>query len=170
MKVLYIAILGFTSLALAAPQTYNRREESKEEATDRLLFDTSIEDFMKAHDEKNPSNLIWEGDGCSGSPDDPMRFNFTASCYRHDFGYGNLKDQDRFDDDKKKVDKKFKDDMKDECDKEDNVLKEAACKGLAELYYRAVRAFGSIASADEKDEEIMKEIEKAKEWIKSLFD
>ena len=34
----------------------------------------------------------WSTDYCSSSPDNPLGFNFTLSCYRHDFGYRNYKE------------------------------------------------------------------------------
>ncbi len=30
----------------------------------------------------------WSTDYCSSSPDNPLGFDFTLSCYRHDFGTG----------------------------------------------------------------------------------
>ena len=33
----------------------------------------------------------WSTDYCSSSPDNPLGFNFTLSCWRHDFGYRNYK-------------------------------------------------------------------------------
>ncbi|KAF8462006.1 prokaryotic phospholipase A2-domain-containing protein [Kalaharituber pfeilii] len=113
-------------------------------ATDRLLFEVSIKEFLDAKSRRDPSELIWDDDGCSSSPDKPLGFNFLPSCQRHDFGYRNYKNQGRFtEENRKKIDDNFKKDMYDECDKQ-NFIKKPICKGLAITYYNAVRAFGNL--------------------------
>ncbi len=42
------------------------------------------------HRRQRPTPFDWSSDGCSKSPDQPMGFDFTAACWRHDFGYRNF--------------------------------------------------------------------------------
>ncbi len=42
------------------------------------------------HRRNRPAPFDWSSDGCSNSPDHPMGFDFTAACWRHDFGYRNF--------------------------------------------------------------------------------
>lgn len=126
-------------LALPAPSQLSTRE-TDEEATDRLLFDSTIDEFQTARDATDPSSLDWTSDGCSSSPDNPG-YDFLPSCYRHDFGYRNYKDQDRFtDENKDKIDSNFKSDMYNQCATEDN---EDNCQDIADIYYWAVSHIGS---------------------------
>lgn len=79
----------------------------------------------------------------SGTKDKPFGFDFSRACYRHDFGYANYRWEGRFTEDNRgKIDKNFKDDMFDVCNKSD-IFHRAICKGIAETYYGAVRACGS---------------------------
>ena len=140
-----LTLCAVLPLALSAPTPASHllsARETDEEATDRLLFDTSIADFQTARDAQDPATLDWSSDGCSSSPDQPG-FNFLPSCYRHDFGYRNYKDQDRFDDaGKDSIDSNFKADLYDECETEhgDDI---DACKNIADIYYWAVSNIGS---------------------------
>jgi Prokaryotic phospholipase A2 len=130
---------------------FSRQTPELEAATDRLLFATSMQDFLAARAAQDPPGLDWSSDGCSDSPDDPFGFNFNPSCERHDFGYRNYKKQDRFTDaNKLRIDNNFKQDMFDECATEDEqgILGEIGvgkdvCEATATVYYEAVRTFGS---------------------------
>ncbi|OJD16005.1 hypothetical protein AJ78_03797 [Emergomyces pasteurianus Ep9510] len=151
MKSTFIlAVCSMGALTLSAPSTagddststLSTRAETPQQATDRLLFSSTMTQFIAARKAKNPSSLNWDSDGCSKSPDKPG-FNFLPSCYRHDFGYRNYKAQDRFTkDNKKKIDKNFRSDLYDECAKEKDNDKEEDCKDIADIYYWAVSAFG----------------------------
>ncbi|KAK2763883.1 hypothetical protein FQN54_009501 [Arachnomyces sp. PD_36] len=136
-----LALCAVLPLALAAPTTSQlSARETDEEATDRLLFDSAIEDFIAARDATDPASLDWSSDGCSSSPDNPG-FDFLNSCYRHDFGYRNYKAQDRFSDENKdSIDTNFKNDLYNQCETEDSV---DTCKGIADIYYWAVSNIGS---------------------------
>ena len=141
MQLTQSLALSLPALALALP-TLVPRLTVLETTTDILLFTDTIAIFEAARNSQSPSTLIWTSDGCSDSPDNPLGFNFKPSCHRHDFGYRNYKAQARFTDDaKNKIDKNFKDDMDDECNKE-KLLERVACKALAEVYYEAVQEFG----------------------------
>jgi hypothetical protein len=91
----------------------------------------------------------WSTDYCSSSPDAPLGFDFTLSCYRHDFGYRNYKAAGQFDANKPRLDDAFYADLSRECDTYDPVV-QPACESLAWIYYEAVRVFGyaSISQAD----------------------
>lgn len=118
-------------------------DASLESTTDTLLFSSSMADFLTARASQTPAELDWSSNGCSYSPEDPLGFDFEPSCQRHDFGYRNYKAQGRFDDSgKAAIDDQFREDMRAVC-AEETLLKEVACKGVAEVYYRAVVTFGS---------------------------
>jgi hypothetical protein len=85
----------------------------------------------------------WSTDYCSNSPDNPLGFNFTMSCARHDFGYRNYKAVGRFPANKPRVDSAFYEDLKRKCATY-NVVVRPACEALAWTYYQAVKAFGSV--------------------------
>lgn len=91
----------------------------------------------------------WTTDYCSSSPDNPLGFNFTLSCYRHDFGYRNYKEMAQFPANKGRLDSAFYADLQRACDRY-NAWVRPACDSLAWTYYQAVRAFGRVAvsSAD----------------------
>ena len=118
------------------------RQTGSQAVTDKLLFSTSMADFQKARDAKDPSNLIWDSNGCTASPDRPFGYDFLQSCQRHDFGYRNYKAQGRFSEDNKdKIDSNFRQDLYNECDKK-SVVSRAVCRGTAKIYYEAVSSFG----------------------------
>ena len=114
--------------------------------TDRLLFTATMAEFQAARSAKSPSELDWDSNGCTASPDEPLGYDFQPSCQRHDFGYHNYKDQDRFSDSSKdKIDSNFKKDMYNECNSHGK-LGAVVCKGIANIYYEAVSTFGSKRS------------------------
>ncbi|ETN45601.1 uncharacterized protein HMPREF1541_09433 [Cyphellophora europaea CBS 101466] len=119
-----------------------RQTPALEEETDRLIFTTSMSEFQSARSAQSPPELDWTSNGCTASPDNPLGFDFLASCQRHDFGYRNYKAQDRFTEPAREtIDDNFRDDMYAQCASEGGL--EGVCRGVADLYYEAVRAFGS---------------------------
>jgi Prokaryotic phospholipase A2 len=85
----------------------------------------------------------WSTDYCSDSPDNPLGFNFSMSCARHDFGYRNYKAVSQFPANKSRLDSAFYEDLKRKCATY-NVFVRPACNALAWTYYQAVKAFGSV--------------------------
>ena len=92
----------------------------------------------------------WSTDYCSSSPDNPLGFNFTLSCYRHDFGYRNYKAMGQFSANKSRLDSAFYEDLKRVCTTYNAVVR-PACYSLAWTYYQAVSAFGSVAAVQQAD-------------------
>lgn len=98
MRFSLLSIAAIVSSAVAAPAETLEVRETTVQATDRLVFSSTISQFITARNARNPSTVDWSSDGCSSSPDNPLGFNFENSCYRHDFGYRNFKAQSRFTD------------------------------------------------------------------------
>jgi len=107
MKFTTVAtLLSFGSAAVAAPapassdaaEMLDKRQSlsTKMVKTDTYMWSTTLSNFIRYRNSKNPSWLIWTSDGCTSSPDKPFGWNFVLGCYRHDFGYRNYKNQDRF--------------------------------------------------------------------------
>ncbi|MER7331116.1 MULTISPECIES: phospholipase [unclassified Micromonospora] len=92
----------------------------------------------------------WSTDYCSSSPDNPLGFNFTLSCYRHDFGYRNYKAMGQFSANKSRLDSAFYEDLKRVCATYSTIVR-PACYSLAWTYYQAVSAFGSVAAVKQAD-------------------
>ncbi|MBQ1072193.1 phospholipase [Micromonospora sp. C31] len=92
----------------------------------------------------------WSTDYCSSSPDNPLGFKFSLSCYRHDFGYRNYKAMGRFSTNKARLDSAFYADLKRVCATY-NAAVRPACYSLAWTYYQAVSAFGSVAAVQQAD-------------------
>ncbi|MEV1287121.1 phospholipase [Micromonospora sp. NPDC049679] len=86
----------------------------------------------------------WSTDYCSSSPDNPLGFDFTLACYRHDFGYRNYKAAGQFPGNKNRLDSAFYEDLKRKCATYSSSVR-PACTSLAWTYYEAVRAFGAPA-------------------------
>jgi hypothetical protein len=86
----------------------------------------------------------WSTDFCSGSPDNPLGFDFRLSCWRHDFGYRNYKHVGLFEANKPRLDDAFYADMKRKCATY-NYFVRPACYSLAWTYYQAVKAFGATS-------------------------
>ena len=113
------------------------------QVTDEYLFETSLSDFTDLRSEQPHSDqLDWSSDSCSWSPDQPLGFDFSTSCDRHDFGYRNYKAQSRFTEDGRlRVDDNFKADMYGACGDD------GTCKAAANVYYAAVREFGGMSTS-----------------------
>ncbi|MEV4491411.1 phospholipase [Micromonospora coxensis] len=92
----------------------------------------------------------WSTDYCSSSPDNPLGFSFSLSCYRHDFGYRNYKAMGQFSANKPRLDSAFYADLKRVCARY-NVVVQPACYSLAWTYYQAVRSFGTVAAVQQSD-------------------
>jgi len=95
-------------------------------------------------------NFDWSTDYCSSSPDNPLGFNFSLSCWHHDFGYRNYKAVGQFPANKDRLDNMFYADLKRVCATY-NSLVQPACYSLAWTYYEAVHLFGSIAKVRQVD-------------------
>ncbi|KAH7371684.1 secretory phospholipase-like protein A2 [Pyrenochaeta sp. MPI-SDFR-AT-0127] len=144
-NILVIIFLGFASLVFSSPPPVDPNLEriARELWTTKVIFDTPMADFVKLRDAKaGPQGLTWEADGCTNADDSPFGWNFKNSCNRHDFGYRNYKLQGRFTkQDRKKIDKNFKNDMFNQCAHENG--SKDACRTMAKMYYRSVRMFGA---------------------------
>jgi phospholipase A2-like protein len=92
----------------------------------------------------------WSTDYCSSSPDNPLGFDFTLSCWHHDFGYRNYKAIGQFPANKDRVDTMFYADLKRKCATY-SVITQPACYSLAWTYYQAVHIFGSISAVSPAD-------------------
>jgi hypothetical protein len=92
----------------------------------------------------------WSTDYCSSSPDNPLGFDFTLSCHRHDFGYRNYKAIGQFPANKPRLDSAFYEDLKRRCGTYSSAVR-PACLALAWAYYQAVSIFGSVSQAQIDD-------------------
>ncbi|WP_017538883.1 phospholipase [Nocardiopsis halophila] len=137
--------------------------------TDRLVFEHTLDEFIAVSDRRpHEPQLDWSNDGCSMSPDEPLGYDFNPGCVRHDFGYRNFKLQQRFDEaNRLRIDNVFRDDLYGICDGD------WLCRGVADIYYSAVRGFGGVASdlddalqrgdVEEKTERFLATAERAEE-------
>jgi hypothetical protein len=92
----------------------------------------------------------WSTDYCSSSPDNPLGYNFSLSCWHHDFGYRNYKAIGQFPANKDRVDSMFYADLKRSCATYTTIL-QPPCYSLAWTYYQAVHLFGSISAVSPAD-------------------
>jgi hypothetical protein len=139
MKFLGTIMMLAVSGALAAPAA--GKHYDVEAVTDQLLFDDTLPEFMTARANQDPSYLDWTSDGCTDSPDNPLGFPYTPACNRHDFGYQNYRNQDRFTKAAKaSIDLNFKSDLYYQCETNGEYV--SVCKALADVYYYAVVEFG----------------------------
>ncbi|KAF4445832.1 phospholipase A2 [Fusarium austroafricanum] len=134
------------------------RRQSANTVTDNLLFSVSLPTFTARRNARDPPTLDWSSDGCTSSPDNPFGFPFVPACNRHDFGYQNYRIQKRFTvSAKAKIDSNFKNDLYFQCN---GVSASGVCRGLADVYYAAVRAFGGDdATPGKRDDDLVKEYE-----------
>lgn len=95
-------------------------------------------------------NFDWSTDYCSASPDKPLGFDFTLSCWHHDFGYRNYKAIGTFPANKDRVDSMFYADLERKCATYSAIVR-PACYSLAWTYYEAVHNFGSLAAVQQAD-------------------
>ncbi|MDT5037226.1 MAG: hypothetical protein QOE03_2411 [Micromonosporaceae bacterium] len=85
----------------------------------------------------------WTTDYCSGAPNQPLSFNFTLACVRHDFGYRNYRAANRFPANKPRIDNAFYADMQRVCARS-NAFVRPSCLSVAWTYYQAVHVFGNL--------------------------
>ncbi|GAB3208248.1 hypothetical protein GCM10027294_18130 [Marinactinospora endophytica] len=129
--------------------------------TDTYLFATPLAEFDAIRDQRpHADQLVWDSDGCSWSPDEPFGYEFLSSCERHDFGYRNYKQQSRFTEEARlRIDNQFRTDMYSVCG--GNVL----CRGVAVIYYNAVREFGGSGVSTAEALERANAIERAESYL-----
>ncbi|RCV53177.1 phospholipase [Marinitenerispora sediminis] len=111
--------------------------------TDDYLYSRSLAEFSSIRAQQPYADqLDWSSDACSWSPDQPIGYDFTSSCHRHDFGYRNYKLQSRFTEENRlRIDNNFRDDMYSVCGSS------STCRGVANIYYAAVRQFGGSSTS-----------------------
>ncbi|KAK4095879.1 secretory phospholipase A2 [Parathielavia hyrcaniae] len=149
------SVLGLPSHSEAAPSSLVQRQTANQ-LTDQYLYSITLPTFTSRRNARNPPSLIWDSDGCSSSPDNPFGFPFVPACHRHDFGYRNYKNQNRFTTaGKLRIDNNFKTDLYNQCR---SVSVRGVCEALAEVYYAAVRAFGG-STQGKRDEDLVREYE-----------
>ncbi|WP_017627100.1 phospholipase [Nocardiopsis chromatogenes] len=129
-------------LAAAPAQADTLPPDELRRVTDAYVFDYALDDFIAVSEQRpHEPQLDWSNDGCSMSPDQPLGYDFNPGCVRHDFGYRNFKLQQRFDESNRlRIDNVFRDDLYGICDGD------WVCRGVADIYYSAVRGFGGFAS------------------------
>ena len=138
------AVLGVASPAAAVTTTQKLSVLSSWTQT-TASSTTAWNDARLHRDPWIAYSFNWTTDYCSSSPDNPLGFNFTLSCYRHDFGYRNYKAMGQFPANKSRLDSAFYEDLKRVCTTYNAVVR-PACYSLAWTYYQAVRAFGSVVT------------------------
>ncbi|KAK0654732.1 phospholipase A2 [Cercophora newfieldiana] len=151
-------VLSLAGSVLAAPLVESR-QASLVTVTDQYLFTLTLPAFSAKRNARDPASLDWTTDGCTTSPDNPLGFPFVPACHRHDFGYRNYRSQSRFTESGRlKIDNNFKTDLYYQCS---NVSFGGICRGLADVYYAAVRAFGGGDATPGKrsDEGLIREYE-----------
>lgn len=118
------------------------------EARARLLtraeveMEVSLPTFIE-HRRAQGSPFDWSSDGCSSSPDRPFGFDFTAACWRHDFGYRNFLHGlalDPTSERKAAIDARLGTDLDTICRR--HALWRRLCGQVAHLYVWAVRVAG----------------------------
>ncbi|VBB75924.1 Putative protein of unknown function [Podospora comata] len=160
MKAFTLLALAGSALALPASTGVLEQRQSAVQVTDQLMYSISLPAFTARRNARNPPTLDWTSDGCTSSPDNPLNFPFVPACHRHDFGYHNYRAQNRFTESGKlKIDNNFKTDLYYQCN---TVSLSGVCRGLADVYYAAVRAFGggdATPGKRETHDELVKEYE-----------
>jgi len=152
----FTLLLTLTGSALALPRALEPRQSSAVQVTDTLLFGISLPAFTARRNARDPPTLDWTTDGCTSSPDNPFGFNFVPACHRHDFGYHNYRAQGRFTQSGKlRIDDNFHADLDYQCQFEGLP---SVCRGLADVYYAAVRAFGGGDASPGKRAETHEEL------------
>jgi hypothetical protein len=142
-------------LALLAPAAVANAAASKTEVLSSWTQPTasSTAAWNAARTDREPWSgygFDWSTDYCSASPDRPLGFDFTLSCWHHDFGYRNYKVVGQFSANKARLDNTFYADLKRKCATYSSLVR-PACNSLAWTYYQAVVAFGSLASVKQAD-------------------
>ncbi|KAL4732136.1 hypothetical protein ACLX1H_001144 [Fusarium chlamydosporum] len=166
-------ILSLLPAVLALPTGEDASAVSKRQSantvTDQLMFSVTLPQFTARRNARDPPTLDWTSDGCTSSPDNPFGFPFIPACNRHDFGYNNYRIQKRFTvSAKARIDSNFKTDLYFQCQSSSAA---GVCRGLADVYYAAVRAFGGDdATPGKRDEDLVKEYEEKVEIYNQLVE
>ncbi|ROV96923.1 hypothetical protein VSDG_04059 [Cytospora chrysosperma] len=50
-----------------------------EEIVDELLFNTPLDKFIASREKRDPVDLVWDSDGCTHAPNNPMGFGFLPA-------------------------------------------------------------------------------------------
>ncbi|RVD80461.1 uncharacterized protein DFL_008358 [Arthrobotrys flagrans] len=133
--------------------------------TNNAIFSIDLDDFIENYRNKglNSPPLIYDSDGCSVPPevakifkidkDFPYGYEFLNSCYRHDFGYRNYKNQNRFTAPNREfLDDRFQVDLLAQCRSQfpkadifhpDQLFNRKWCDTVAKVYYKFVRLCGA---------------------------
>lgn len=148
-------IVLISVLALLAPAAVAHAAASKTEVLSNWTQPTasSTTAWNAARVDRGPWSgygFDWSTDYCSASPDRPLGFDFTLSCWHHDFGYRNYKAVGQFSANKSRLDDTFYADLKRKCATYSSLVR-PACNSLAWTYYQAVAAFGSLAAVKQSD-------------------
>lgn len=180
MKAFTLLALAGSALALPASTGVLEQRQSAVQVTDELMYGISLPAFTARRNARNPPTLDWTSDGCTSSPDNPLNFPFVPACHRHDFGYHNYRAQNRFTESGKlRIDNNFKTEYVEPLQTEfvghvanefvfslyyqcSTVSLSGVCRGLADVYYAAVRAFGggdATPGKRETHDELVKEYE-----------
>lgn len=139
-SIVFVILSGLSAFASAAPQNHAQCECTPA-ITDELVFEVSMATFQERRSTRDPPCCDWTSNGCSWSPDNPFGFDFSQACERHDFGYRNFEDQNRFSEENRlRIDDQFRSDLYNQCEEEGD--EEEVCKFLANVYYAAVRRCG----------------------------
>ena len=141
-------------IALASPAAAVSTEEKLSLLSSFTQTNTASYDAWNAARQNQPAwadyTLNWSTDYCSSSPDNPLGFDFALSCYRHDFGYRNLRLLERRygrgalywnHANRRTVDQRFRSDMLAHCAIRAPWLR-TQCRWWAATYYTAVRLAG----------------------------
>ncbi|ROV95623.1 hypothetical protein VSDG_05319 [Cytospora chrysosperma] len=145
-----ISLLPAATLALCISA-----HDDVETITDKYLFETSLEEFSLHRAAAEPPTVIWDSDGCTLSPDNPLGFEFEPACNRHDFGYKNYRDQDRFTKAAKaSIDSNFR--KEHQCTFEHF---KSICNAFAEAYHAAAKAFGGSDATKSAESDAVAEYE-----------
>ena len=151
MLVVFVSVVALLGPSTAALATTPSKAEVLSSWTQTTA--ASYNSWNNARQNREPwrsYGFDWSTDYCSSSPDNPLGFDFTLSCWHHDFGYRNYKAIGAFPANKDRVDLMFYNDMKRKCATY-NVLVRPACLSLAWVYYQAVSVFGSVSAVQRSD-------------------
>jgi hypothetical protein len=148
-RVLLVLVLGLAGLAAAA----STADKLTVLAGWTQTTAASTSSWNAARLDRGPwasYSFDWSTDYCSASPDKPLGFDFTLSCWHHDFGYRNYKAVSQFPANKDRIDNMFYADLKRVCAKYSSLV-QPACLSLAWTYYQAVHTFGSLNAVKKAD-------------------
>jgi hypothetical protein len=87
MRLTVLTLLGLAATSASSPIAFVGHQSNENvtltllQTTDRLLFNTSMPDFLTARNAREGMalGLDWTADGCSSSPDDPFGFDCKPS-------------------------------------------------------------------------------------------